>query len=246
MVDALQVRGLHHAYGAKPVLRGIDLALGADELMVILGATGAGKTTLLRAIAGLVIPDQGQVVVHGTDHTHSPPALRDVALVFQNFSLYPGWSVRRNLAFPLQAPGRLLSAEAITERVNWAAHLLRITELLDKPAERLSGGQMQRVAIGRALVRRPQVFLFDEPLTNLDAKLREALRLELVLLRRELRIPMLYVTHDRAEALSMADRIAVLTDGKIIQLGTPEAVWENPLTPDVAQLLGKGFPASVE
>ena len=238
MVSALHLRGLQHAYGPKSVLRGIDLEVGADELVVILGATGSGKTTLLRAIAGLVTPDHGQVMLHGTDHTHSLPAVRDVALVFQNFSLYPGWSVRRNLAFPLQAPGRSLSAAAISERVDWAARLLRITELLDKPAERLSGGQMQRVAIGRALVRRPQVFLFDEPLTNLDAKLREALRLELVLLRRELRIPMLYVTHDRAEALSMADRIAVLEDGHLVQIGTPEAVWENPLTQGVAQLLG--------
>ena len=239
MVNAVQLQGLRHAFGHNEVLRGIDLEVGADELVVILGATGAGKTTLLRTIAGLVTPDHGRVLLRGSDHTHSPPAARDVALVFQNFSLYPGWSVRRNLSFPLQAPGRALSPAAIEERVAWAAQLLRISELLDKPAERLSGGQMQRVAIGRALVRRPQVFLFDEPLTNLDAKLREALRLELVILRRELAIPMLYVTHDRAEALSMADRIAVLKDGRIRQIGTPEAVWAEPATPSIARLLGK-------
>jgi len=239
-MSALELSGVQVAIAGRVILHDIDLHVGADELVVILGHTGAGKTTLLRTIAGLQPQRAGRIALGGVDHSHSIPAQRDVALVFQNFSLYPGWSVRRNLAFPLRAPGRAMSETEIEQRVIWAAQLLRIDSLLDKPAERLSGGQMQRVALGRALVRRPQLFLLDEPLTNLDAKLREALRVELTLLRRELRVPMLYVTHDRSEALAMADRIAVLINGTLVQIGTPEAVWAQPATPAVAALLGRG------
>ncbi len=244
MSDAVQspvlvLGGVRVEFGRKSVLAGLDLTVGANELLIVLGATGVGKTTLLRTIAGLQTPTAGTVAIAGEEMTHAPPGLRDVALVFQNFSLYPGWSVRRNLAFPLRAPGRSLSETAIEERVTWAARLLHIEGLLDKPAERLSGGQMQRVAIGRALVRRPRIFLFDEPLTNLDAKLREELRVELALLRRQLGIPMIYVTHDRSEALALADRIAVLADGVIAQIGSSESVWNAPVTPAVAALLGR-------
>ena len=238
-MSALAIHQLRVSFGTRPVLNGIDLNVGADELVVVLGATGAGKTTLLRTIAGLQRPTSGSISIAQNEATTATPAARDVALVFQNFSLYPGWSVRRNLGFPLRAPGRAMTEDAITQQVEWAAKLLHIEALLDKPAERLSGVQMQRVAIGRALVRRPKLFLFDEPLTNLDAKLREELRVELVLLRRQLGIPMLYVTHDRAEALAMGDRIAVLADGVIVQCDSPEAVWANPTTAAVAGLIGQ-------
>lgn len=237
-MSTLTVQQVRVAFGSRRVLNGVDLTVGSDELVVVLGATGAGKTTLLRTIAGLQRPTSGTISIGDNDVTLATPAARDVALVFQNFSLYPGWSVRRNLGFPLRAPGRALSENEISQQVEWAASLLHIEGLLDKPAERLSGGQMQRVAIGRALVRRPKFFLFDEPLTNLDAKLREELRVELVLLRRQLAIPMLYVTHDRAEALAMGDRIAVLADGVIVQCDQPEAVWNNPASAVVAGLIG--------
>jgi multiple sugar transport system ATP-binding protein len=162
-----------------------------------------------------------------------------VALVFQNFSLYPRWTVRKNLEFPLRAPGRQVPAEEIRRRVEWASELLNISRYLERDASRLSGGEMQRVAIGRAIVRRPRLFLMDEPLTNLDAKLREALRVELVQLRRQLGTPMVFVTHDQAEALSMADRIVVLSEGRILQTGVPREIYEHPVSPVVALQLGQ-------
>jgi multiple sugar transport system ATP-binding protein len=220
-------------------LASIDLDVANDELLVVLGPTGAGKTTLLRTIAGLELPDSGTLTLGGRDVTRSDPASRDVALVFQNFSLYPRWSVRENLEFPLRAPGRNVPEAEIRRRIEWAAELLSITRLLNRAASRLSGGEMQRVAIGRAIVRRPRLFLMDEPLTNLDAKLREALRVELVQLRRELATPMIFVTHDQAEALSMADRIVVLSEGRILQQGGPRDVYERPVSPVVALQLGQ-------
>ena len=235
----LTLDGLSKSYGAVPALRGVSFTVGADELVVVLGATGAGKTTLLRCLAGLERPDGGRLTMAGDDITEWAPRQRDVAMVFQNFSLYPDWTVRRNLAFPLLAPGRRLPKAELDERVTWAAKLLRIEHLLERGSHQLSGGEMQRVAIGRAIVRRPRLFLFDEPLSNLDAKLREELRVELVLHRRHLGVPMLYVTHDQAEALSMADRIVVLADGQVLQSGTPEDLYRRPATPRVARLLGR-------
>ena len=235
----LSLRGLSRRFGKTEALRGIDLDVGPDELLVVLGPTGAGKTTLLRAIAGLERPDAGTVSMGGVDVTQAPPAARDVALVFQNFSLYPRWTVRRNLEFPLRAPGRNLSEEEIARRVSEAADLLKIREHLERESQRLSGGQMQRVAIGRAIVRQPRVFLMDEPLTNLDAKLREVLRVELVQLRRRLKTPMVFVTHDQAEALSMGDRVAVLHEGRLLQTGTPEEIYRKPASPVVALQLGQ-------
>lgn len=235
----LQLRGVRRCFGQAEVLAGIDLSLGADEMLVVLGPTGAGKTTLLRIVAGLDTPDAGRVELGGDEVTHWPPADRDVAFVFQHFALYPDWSVRRNLEFPLKAPRRSLSSDEIDRRVGWAAELLQIERLLGRPAARLSGGEMQRVAIGQAIVRRPRLFLFDEPLTNLDAKLRESLRLELALLRQELGIPAIYVTHDQAEALSMGDSIAVLAEGRILQQGSPEDVYRRPVSPVVARQLGQ-------
>jgi multiple sugar transport system ATP-binding protein len=235
----LSLRGVSKRLGQTQALRGIELEARADELLVVLGPTGAGKTTLLRTIAGLEEPDAGTVHMAGVDVTALDPAARDVALVFQNFSLYPRWSVRRNLEFPLRAPGRNLPEAEIRRRIDWAAEILKITRFLDRDAARLSGGEMQRVAIGRAIVRRPRLFLMDEPLTNLDAKLREALRVELVELRRTLGTPMVFVTHDQAEALSMADRIVVLSEGRILQTGTPREIYERPASPVVALQLGQ-------
>jgi multiple sugar transport system ATP-binding protein len=235
----LSIRGLSKRLGRTQALLGVDMEARADELLVVLGPTGAGKTTLLRTIAGLEEPDAGSITMAGQDVTALDPAARDVALVFQNFSLYPRWSVRRNLEFPLRAPGRNIPEAEIRRRIGWAAELLKIERFLEREASRLSGGEMQRVAIGRAIVRRPRLFLMDEPLTNLDAKLREALRVELVELRRELKTPMVFVTHDQAEALSMADRIVVLSEGRVLQTGTPRQIYERPLSPVVALQLGQ-------
>ena len=234
----LEVRGLAKSFGHTRALAGVDLAVEAGEIAVVLGPTGAGKTTLLRTLAGLEVGDAGTIRLHGRDVTSAPPRERDVALVFQNFSLYPGWSVRRNLAFPLRAPGRNLSEDEIERRVRWAAEKLSIAPLLERDSRRLSGGEMQRVAIGRAIVRQPRLFLMDEPLSNLDAKLRETLRVELVALVRELGVPMVYVTHDQAEALSMADRVSVLGEGRVLQSGSPRDVYLRPVSPAVARALG--------
>ena len=235
----LQIDAVSKRFGTAEALRGVSFEICPDELLVVLGPTGAGKTTLLRTIAGLEKCDSGSIRMAGEDVTDLAPAARDVALVFQNFSLYPDRSVRKNIEFPLRAPGRGMSEAQIQERVNWAAGILKISHLLDRPATRLSGGEMQRVAIGRAIVRRPRIFLMDEPLTNLDAKLREALRVELVMLRRELKTPMIFVTHDQAEAMSMADRIVVLGGGQVLQTGTPEEIYRRPVSPEVARQLGQ-------
>ena len=225
-------------FGGVRALDGASLSVGEGEFVVVLGPTGAGKTTLLRAIAGLEELDAGSIRLSGRDAAELAPAERDVALVFQNFSLYPSRTVRANLEFPLRAPGRGLSSSAIGERVEWAAKLLKIERLLDRPSRQLSGGEMQRVAIGRAIVRRPKLFLMDEPLSNLDAKLREELRVELRELARSLGTPVLWVTHDQAEALSMADRIVVLSEGRVLQDAAPEEVYFRPASPKVARLLG--------
>ncbi|MBM3977518.1 MAG: ABC transporter ATP-binding protein [Planctomycetes bacterium] len=238
MKPLLAIRGLAKSYGAVAALRGVDLDVGEREFLVVLGATGSGKTTLLRSIAGLLAPDAGTIELGGRAANALSPAERDIAYVFQNFSLYPSMTVRENLAFPLRAPGRRLEPAVVDERVARAAGLLRIERLLERPARRLSGGEMQRVAIGRAIVREPRLFLMDEPLSNLDAKLREELRVELAGLARELGAPVVWVTHDHAEALSLADRVAVLGDGRILQSGTPREVYERPADARVGRLVG--------
>jgi multiple sugar transport system ATP-binding protein len=235
----LRLRGVSKRLGHTQALQAIDLEARADELLVVLGPTGAGKTTLLRTIAGLERPDAGSITMAGQEVSALDPAARDVALVFQNLALQPRWTVRRNLEFPLRAPGRNIVSAEIERRVLWAADLLHIRRHLDREASRLSGGEMQRVAIGRAIVRRPRLFLFDEPLTNHAAKLREALRVELVELRRELATPMVLVTLVDAEALSMADRIVLLSQGTILQEGTPRELYERPVSPVVALQIGQ-------
>ena len=214
----------------------IDIADG--EFLVILGPSGAGKTTLLRLVAGLERPDRGSVSIGGYDVTHEPPAARDVAFVFQQYSLYPHMSVYDNLAFPLRSPARRTPEDEIAKRVTEVAEKLRISHKLDNRATRLSGGEMQRVAIGRALVREPQVYLMDEPLSSLDAKLRADLRVELKRIQMELGATVLYVTHDQIEAMTMATRIGVLNKGELLQLGVPREVYEQPSSIYVAQRLG--------
>jgi multiple sugar transport system ATP-binding protein len=234
----LSLRGVSKRFGSVQALEQVDLDVGPAEFVVVLGATGAGKTTLLRVIAGLEALDEGTLAIAGADAAALDPAERDVALVFQNFSLYPNKTVRENLAFPLRAPGRRAPEAEIAERVEWAAKLLHVGKLLDRPARRLSGGEMQRVAIGRAIVRRPRLFLMDEPLSNLDAKLREELRVELRELARRLETPVLWVTHDQAEALEMADRVVALSSGRVLQSASPEELYLRPSSPEAARLLG--------
>ena len=216
----------------------LSLTIGDGEFVVLLGPTGAGKTTTLRLVAGLERPEAGRIEIDGADVTALPPAARDVAFVFQQFSLYPHYTVFDNLAFPLRAPGRRGSAESIEARVRETAVLLGIEDKLASRVTRLSGGEMQRVAIGRALVRSPTIYLMDEPLSSLDAKLREELRIELKRIQRDLGATILYVTHDQIEAMTLADRIGVLSEGELVQVGTPRDVYERPDSAYVAQRIG--------
>jgi multiple sugar transport system ATP-binding protein len=226
------------SYGTVEAVRGLSLSIANGEFVVLLGPTGAGKTTTLRLIAGLERPDRGNVVIQGRVVTEQVPAERDVAFVFQQYSLYPHLTVYDNLAFPLRSPARRMNEEAVRHRVQQVAELLHIEQKLGNRATALSGGEMQRVAIGRALVREPAVYLMDEPLSSLDAKLRAELRLELKRIQRELGTTILYVTHDQIEAMTMADRIGVMNEGVLIQLGTPREIYERPSSAYVAGRLG--------
>jgi multiple sugar transport system ATP-binding protein len=216
----------------------ISFEVKDGEFFVLLGPTGAGKTTTLRTIAGLEHQDAGSILFDGEVVDNLPPSDRDVALVFQQYSLYPTMSVYDNLAFPLRSPLRRTSEAETRKKVEETAEKLRISHLLKRKTAHLSGGEMQRVSIGRAIVRSPRVFLMDEPLSNLDAKLREALRVELQHLQKTQNSTTLFVTHDQIEALTMADRIAVLNEGRIIQAGTPEDIYDRPASTFVAQLVG--------
>jgi multiple sugar transport system ATP-binding protein len=225
-------------FGRTTAVQGLDLEVRNGEFLVLLGPTGAGKTTTLRLIAGLEEPDQGRVAIGGIDVTAAPPAARDVALVFQQYSLYPHYSVFDNLAFPLRAPGRHWPEDQIRGRVEEIARLLRIEAKLGNRATQLSGGEMQRVAIGRALVRQPAVYLMDEPLSSLDAKLREDLRIELKRIQVDLGATIVYVTHDQIEAMTLADRIGVLDRGRLVQIGAPREIYQAPANLEVARRLG--------
>ena len=234
----VRLEGVTKAFGDTVAVDRLDLDLRDGEFMVLLGPTGAGKTTTLRLVAGLERPDRGRISIAGADVTADPPAARDIAMVFQQFSLYPHYSVFDNLAFPLRSPLRRESEDRIRARVHEIATLLRIDSKLDNRATRLSGGEMQRVAIGRALVRRPRIYLMDEPLSSLDAKLREDLRIELKRIQRELGATILYVTHDQIEAMTMADRIGVIEGGRLLQLASPREVYASPASMAVARRLG--------
>ncbi|QOZ46275.1 ABC transporter ATP-binding protein [Bradyrhizobium sp. CCBAU 53340] len=232
------LRNIRKRFGAVEAVRELSLSVNDGEFMVLLGPSGAGKTTTLRLITGLETPDSGSVMIDGRDVTQDPPGARDIAFVFQQYSLYPHLTVYDNLAFPLRSPARRVPEPVIKKRVEQTAELLHIASKLNNRATRLSGGEMQRVAIGRALVRDPSIYLMDEPLSSLDAKLRAELRLELKRIQLELGATILYVTHDQVEAMTMASRIGVIKDGELLQLGTPREIYESPSSSYVASRLG--------
>lgn len=234
----LDIVGVSKKFGHTAAVSDLNINIASGEFVVILGPSGAGKTTTLRLVAGLESPDTGQVLIDGRDVTRTAPALRDVTFVFQQYSLYPHLNVYDNLAFPLRSPLRKNSEDMVKTRVLEVARMLRMEDKLQSPATKLSGGQMQRVAIGRALVRNPAVYLMDEPLSSLDAKLRNDLRLELKRIQQDTNATMLYVTHDQVEALTLATRIGVLDHGQLVQLGTPKQVYQDPSSVSVASRLG--------
>jgi multiple sugar transport system ATP-binding protein len=237
-VARLTLKNLSKTYGDVVALRNVSLDIHDKEFFVLLGPTGAGKTTVLRCIAGLEKPESGEVWIDDDMVNEWSAANRDVALVFQQYSLYPNYTVRENLTFPLKSRLRRTPANEIVHRVQKAAETLRMTHLLDRRTDRLSGGEMQRVAIGRAIVREPRLFLMDEPLSNLDAKLRELLRSELQELHLRLGATLIFVTHDQVEAMTMGDRIGVLCKGELVQVGTPHEVYNFPTNTFVASFVG--------
>ncbi len=228
--------GVHKSYGAVPVLHRVDIEVADGELLVLVGPSGCGKSTLLRCIAGLEAVSGGDLLIGDRRVNDVAPRDRDVAMVFQSYALYPHMTVRENMGFALSL--RKVAPAEITRAVDEAAGLLELGKLLDRYPRELSGGQRQRVAMGRAIVRRPQVFLFDEPLSNLDAGLRAQIRVEIKRLHHRLGTTMVYVTHDQVEAMTLADRIAVLNAGKLQQVGTPAQLYEEPDNQFVAGFIG--------
>jgi multiple sugar transport system ATP-binding protein len=234
----IQLKNITKKFGNHTALRHLDLDIADGEFFVLLGETGAGKTTTLRLVAGLEKPTEGQVLIDGADVADWGAAERDVALVLQQYSLYPRYTVRQNLEFPLKSKLRRVPDAEIAERVGRVAKTLRIEHLLERKTDKLSGGEMQRVSIGRAIVRKPRVFLMDEPLSALDAKLREALRTELKNIQMNLGQTFLFVTHDQIEAMSMGDKVGVLNHGHLVQTGTPYEIYNNPRNTFVARSVG--------
>ncbi len=230
------LRGIGKRFGQFQALDGIDLVIRPGEFFSLLGPSGSGKTTTLRIIAGLEMPDSGAVYVDGRDVTHVSPGDRDAAMVFQSYALYPHMSVRGNIAFPLRMVNT--TRAEIDRQVQQAAERVGIGHLLDRRPGQLSGGQQQRCALARAIVRSPRLFLLDEPLSNLDARLRMQTRTELKQLQRALDVTAIYVTHDQEEAMSLSDRMAIFMDGRIVQTGTPEEVFGRPATASIAGFLG--------
>ncbi|RWX74691.1 sn-glycerol-3-phosphate ABC transporter ATP-binding protein UgpC [Neorhizobium lilium] len=232
----LNLNQIHKSFGALEIIKGIDLDIQSGEFVVFVGPSGCGKSTLLRMIAGLEDVSSGTLTIDGKDVTHAEPSERGIAMVFQSYALYPHMTVAENIGFGLSLAKR--PKAEIAAKVQAAADTLQLTHLLERKPKALSGGQRQRVAIGRAIVRDPKVFLFDEPLSNLDASLRAQMRLELSELHARLKTTMVYVTHDQVEAMTMADRIVVLNGGRVEQVGTPMELYNHPATPFVAGFIG--------
>ena len=235
-VNSVSIRGLAQSYGSLQVLKQLDLDIPDGEFLVLLGPSGCGKSTLLNCIAGLLAPTHGQVFIKGKNVTWDEPSQRGIGMVFQSYALYPQMTVERNLSFGLRVAG--MAKDEIEKRVKRASEILQIEPLLARKPMQLSGGQRQRVAIGRALVRDVDVFLFDEPLSNLDAKLRAELRVEIKRLHQRLGNTMIYVTHDQIEAMTLADRIAVMKGGSIQQLDAPLTIYSKPINRYVAGFIG--------
>ena len=232
------LRGVTKRFRRDVAVDDVSLHIEDGSFVVLLGPTGAGKTTTLRLISGLEKADAGDILIGGRSVLNETPAQRDVAMVFQQYSLYPHMSVRENLEFPLKSPILQTPREQIARKVGEVAEVLRISHKLDNKATELSGGEMQRVAIGRALVRDPAIYLMDEPLSSLDAKLRTELRVELKRVQMSLGATLLYVTHDQIEAMTMATHVGVLDHGRLVQFGTPREIYENPVSLYVASRLG--------
>jgi multiple sugar transport system ATP-binding protein len=235
-MGTIVLNAVRKSFGDVDVIPKVDLTIEDGEFVVFVGPSGCGKSTLLRLIAGLEDTTSGIIEIDGADATALPPAKRGLAMVFQSYALYPHMSVRKNIAFPLKMAG--MDAAAIEAKVNNAAKVLNLTSYLDRRPGQLSGGQRQRVAIGRAIVREPKAFLFDEPLSNLDAALRGNMRLEITELHQTLKTTMIYVTHDQVEAMTMADKIVVLQAGRIEQVGSPLTLYNNPANVFVAGFIG--------
>ncbi len=235
----VRLSGLWKSFGKTEATRDVTMTVPDGAFVVLLGPTGAGKTTLLRLIAGLERPDRGDIAIAGASVVGDTPAQRDVAMVFQQYSLYPHMTVRDNLAFPLRSPVLNTPEDEITRRINEVAEVLRIPHKLGNKATQLSGGEMQRVSIGRALVRNPRIYLMDEPLSSLDAKLRADLRVELKRIHADLGATFLYVTHDQIEAMTMATHVGVLDQGRLVQFGSPRDIYESPVSTYVATRLGQ-------
>ena len=237
-MSSVRLENINKSFGNINALSNLNLLIKDGEFLVLLGPTGAGKTTTLRIISGLEMPDSGNIFFNEEQVNNVQPAFRDTSYVFQQYSLYPQYSVYDNLAFPLRSPLRKLDKKTIDDRVHEIARLLKIENKLNNKATQLSGGEMQRVSLGRALVRNPSIYLMDEPLSSLDAKLKEELRVELKKIQADLNATILYVTHDQIEATTMADKIGVLKEGILTQVGTPQEIYEEPNSIYVANRLG--------
>lgn len=234
----VRVRNLTKVFGSVVAAKNLNLDVKDGEFVVLVGPSGCGKTTALRCIAGLENPEKGEIYIGDTPVTGLPPRDRNIAMVFQSYALYPHMTVRDNLAFPLKVGKTRFSEEEISKKVKEVAQFLNIERLLDKKPSQLSGGEAQRTALGRSIIREPKVFLLDEPLSNLDAKLRVRMRVELKKLQRELGVTTIYVTHDQAEAMTMGDRIVVMNAGELLQIGTPREVYDKPVNEFVAGFVG--------
>ncbi len=235
-MGSISLKSVEKWFGSVQVIKGIDLDILDGELIIFVGPSGCGKSTLLRMIAGLEETSRGQIMLDGSDMTHKVPSERELSMVFQSYALYPHMSVEENVGFALKTAGA--PKAEIDEKVSNAAEILKLDAYMDRRPKDLSGGQRQRVAIGRAIVRKPKGFLFDEPLSNLDASLRVDMRFEIARLHKALETTMVYVTHDQVEAMTLADRIVVLKDGLIMQVGSPRELYEKPDNVFVAQFIG--------